>query len=208
MTHPDPGPHRRLLMPHVARNREPIFDVLRTVLPARGLVLEVASGSGEHAAYFARSMPSILWQPTDRNPEMLTSILAHRMSAQAHNLLAPLLLDVMSPDWPVQHADALVCINMIHIAPWSAADALFVGAGRVLPAGGPLYLYGPYRIAGQHTAESNREFDAWLRRQDAAWGVRDLGEVADLATRHGFALTRTVAMPANNLSVIFYRTAA
>jgi SAM-dependent methyltransferase len=207
MTHPDPGPDRRLFMPHVARNREPILDVLRTVLPSQGLVLEVASGSGEHAAYFAASMPSILWQPTDRNPEMLTSILAHRMAAQAPNLLAPLHLDVMSPDWPVERADALVCINMIHIAPWPAADALLAGARRVLPAGGLLYLYGPYRLAGQHTAESNREFDAWLRGQDAAWGVRDLGEVADLAARHGLALTRTVAMPANNLSVIFHRTA-
>jgi len=208
MMHPDPGSDQRLFMPAVARNREPILAVLRDRLPPNGLVLEVASGSGEHAAYFSKMMPSVRWQPTEQNPEMLPSILAHRISAAAPNMLPPLHLDVMSPTWPVERADAVVCINMIHIAPWPAADALLAGASRVLPTGGVLYLYGPYRIDGGHTAESNREFDGWLRRQNSAWGVRDLDEVADLAARHGLVLTQTIAMPANNLSVIFHRTTA
>jgi SAM-dependent methyltransferase len=203
MMHPDPGSDQRLFMPAVARNREPILAVLRDRLPPKGLVLEVASGSGEHAAYFAKMMPSIRWQPTEQNPEMLPSIRAHRMSAAAPNLLPPLHLDVMSPDWPVEHADALVCINMIHISPWPATDALLAGASRVLPTGGVLYLYGPYRVNGQHTADSNRDFDAWLHRQNPAWGVRDLGEVTDLAANYDLVPVRTVEMPANNLSVVF-----
>jgi SAM-dependent methyltransferase len=195
-------------MPHVARNREPILAVLRDALPSEARVLEVASGSGEHAAYFAKMMPAVLWQATDPDPEKLASIAAHREAAETPNLLAPRHLDVMSPTWPVERADAVVCINMIHIAPWPAADALLAGASRVLPTGGVLYLYGPYRVDGGHTAESNREFDGWLRRQNSAWGVRDLDEVADLAARHGLVLTQTIAMPANNLSVIFHRTTA
>ncbi len=198
----------RLFMPHVARNRDPILAVLRDILPAAAHVLEIASGSGEHAAYFAKMMSAVLWQPTDPDPEKLASIAAHREAADARNLLAPVHLDVMSPTWPVERADAVVCINMIHIAPWAATEALFAGASRVLRPGGVLYLYGPYRVDGQHTAESNREFDAWLRGQNPAWGVRDLGEVTDLAARHGLALTRTVQMPANNLSVIFKCAAA
>jgi len=203
-----PASDPRLFMPHVARNRDPILAVLRDVLPSDAHVLEIASGSGEHAAYFARMMPSVLWQPTDPDPEKLASIAAHRAAAEAPNLLAPLQLDVMSPIWPVGRADAVVCINMIHIAPWPATEALLAGASRMLPAGGVLYLYGPYRVDGQHTADSNRAFDAWLRDQNQDWSVRDLGEVTDLAARHGLALTRTVQMPANNLSVIFQRAPA
>jgi SAM-dependent methyltransferase len=191
---------------HVARNREPILDVLRRVLPPAGLVVEVASGSGEHAAYFANGLPAVSWQPTDANPAALASIAAHRAAAGAANLLAPLRLDAMSQVWPVERADALVCINMIHIAPWTASEGLLAGARRTLRAGGVIYLYGPYRIDGRHTAPSNAEFDAWLRAQDAQWGVRDLAEVTDLAARHGFALAETVPMPANNLSVIFRRS--
>jgi len=197
----------RLYHAHVARNREPILDVLRRVLPPAGLVVEVASGSGEHAAYFANGLPAISWQPTDPNPAALASIAAHRTAAGAANLLAPLRLDVMSQMWPLERADALVCINMIHIAPWAASEGLMAGAQRIVRAGGVIYLYGPYRIDGRHTAPSNEEFDAWLRAQDAAWGVRDLGDVTDLAARHGFALAEAVPMPANNLSVIFRRTA-
>jgi SAM-dependent methyltransferase len=193
----------RLYLPHVTRNREPILAVLRRVLPVRGLVLEVASGSGEHAAYFAKKLPSLFWEPTDSDPRALASIAAHRAAADAPNLLAPLCLDVMSEQWPVECADALVCINMIHITPWAATKGLIAGARRVLRAGGVVYLYGPYQIGGRHTAQSNEEFDAWLRTQNALWGVRDLADVADLATRHGFTLTETVPMPANNLSVIF-----
>ena len=195
----------RMFMPHVVRNREPILAVLRRVLPSQGLVLEIASGSGEHAAYFAQAMPALTWQPTDHSPQTLASILAHRTDAGAANLLAPLDLDVTSARWPVEHADAVICNNMIHIAPWTAAEGLMAGAGRVLPADGLLFLYGPYRVEGRHTADSNREFDEWLRAQDPAWGVRDLGEVAALAGRHGLSLVETVPMPANNLSVIFRR---
>ena len=159
----------RLYHAHVARNREPILEVLRRVLPPRGLVLEVASGSGEHAAYFAKRLPTLLWQPTDPDPRALASITGHRTAADAPNLLPPLWLDAMSEEWPVQRADALVCINMIHITPWEACKGLMTGAERTLRSGGVLYLYGPYQIDGRHTAQSNEEFDAWLRTQSAQW---------------------------------------
>jgi SAM-dependent methyltransferase len=195
----------RLYYAHVARNREPILEVLRRVLPPQGLVLEVGSGSGEHAAYFAKRLPTLLWQPTDLDPPALASIAARRTAADAPNLLPPLRLDGMSEQWPVQHADALVCINMIHITPWAACKGLMTGAERTLRSSGVLYLYGPYQINGRHTAQSNQEFDAWLRTQNAQWGVRGIAEVTDLAHRHGFSLAETIPMPANNLSVIFER---
>jgi SAM-dependent methyltransferase len=195
----------RLYRPHVARNREPILDVLRRVLPPHGLVLEIASGSGEHAAYFAKQLPSVVWQPTDPDPQALASIAAHRAAAGAPNLLSPMCLDVMPDQWRIERADALVCINMIHIAPWAASEGLMAGARRILPAGGILYLYGPYKIGGRHTAPSNQEFDSSLRARNSEWGIRDLGDVTDLAQRHGLALAETVQMPANNLSVIFRR---
>jgi hypothetical protein len=195
----------RLYYPHVARNREPILRVLKRVLPPRGLILELASGSGEHVTYFAQMLPTLLWQPTDLDPRALASIAAHRTAADAPNLLSPQRLDAMSEQWPVQHADALVCINMIHITPWEACKGLMTGAERTLRSGGVLYLYGPYQIDGRHTAQSNEEFDAWLRTQSAQWGVRDLAEVTALAQRHAFSLRETVPMPANNLSVIFER---
>jgi SAM-dependent methyltransferase len=196
---------RRLYFPHVARNREPILEVLRRVLPAEGLVLEIASGGGEHAAYFAQNLPTLLWQPTDANPEMFESIAAHRAAAGIANLLAPLSLDVTSERWPLERANVLVCCNMIHISPWTATEGLMAGAGRTLPRDGLLYLYGPYKIDGRHSAPSNQDFDARLRAQNPLWGVRDLAEVSRLAQRHGFELAETVAMPANNLSVIFRR---
>jgi SAM-dependent methyltransferase len=195
----------RLYHSHVARNRAPILDVLRRVLPAHGLVLEVASGSGEHAAFFASALPSVSWQPSDADPRALASIAAFQAEAGAANLLAPVRLDVTAAHWPVDRADAIVCNNMIHIAPWAVGEGLMAGAGRILPAGGVLYLYGPYRIGGRQTAPSNEEFDAWLRGQNAQWGIRDLGEVTDLAVRCGLTLVETVPMPANNLSVIFQR---
>jgi SAM-dependent methyltransferase len=193
----------RLYHAHVARNREPILEVLRRVLPPQGLVVEIASGSGEHAAYFAKALPALSWQPTDTDPRALASIAAHRTAAGAPNLLAPLRLDVEAEEWLVERGDALVCINMIHITPWAASEGLIAGARRLLRAGGVLYLYGPYRIGGRHTAPSNQEFDAFLRGQNAQWGVRDLTDVTALAARHGFAPAETVPMPANNLSVIF-----
>jgi SAM-dependent methyltransferase len=200
-----PTPDPRIYRPHVARNREPILDLLRRLLPRGGLVLEIASGSGEHAAYFAASLPAVSWQPTDCDAAALASIAAHRDATDTPNLLPPLQLDVMAPQWPLERADALVCINMIHISPWAATEALIAGASRLLRDGGVVYLYGPYRIGGRHTAPSNREFDAWLRAQNAQWGVRDMADVVALAARHGFALQETVPMPANNLSIVFRR---
>ena len=196
---------RRLYFPHVARNREPILEVLRRVLPRQGLVLEIASGGGEHAAYFASNLSDVIWQPTDANSEMFESIAAHRAAAGVANLLAPLHLDVTSGQWPVERAEATVCCNMIHISPWAATEGLMAGAGRTLPRGGLLYLYGPYKIDGHHTAPSNQDFDARLRAQNSLWGVRDLTDVSDLAKLNGLALEETVPMPANNLSVIFRR---
>jgi SAM-dependent methyltransferase len=196
----------RLYLAHVARNREPILGVLRRVLPAAGLVVEIGSGSGEHAAYFASALPSLTWQPTDCDAEALASSGAHRAAAGASNLLAPLYLDATSRAWPIERADALLCMNVIHIAPWAVAEGVMAGAARLLPKEGVLYFYGPYRSEGRHTAASNATFDAWLRSQDSRWGVRDLGEVVQLAAENGFHLMETVPMPANNLSVVFCRS--
>ena len=193
--------------PAVARNRDPILMVLRRALPAQGTVLETASGTGEHAAYFAASLPHLTWQPTDIDPEALASIAAHRAAANVPNLLAPVTLDVTAPLWPVTRADAIVSINMIHIAPWAAAIGLMTGAGRLLQPGRTLYLYGPFKENGRHTAPSNAAFDAGLRARDPEWGVRDTGEVCDLAARQGFEFVERVAMPANNLSLVFRRRA-
>jgi SAM-dependent methyltransferase len=201
MSETDPRQYR----PHVPRNRDPILDVLRRVLPQRGLVLEIASGSGEHAAYFAQALPSLTWQPSDPDQTALASAAAHRDDMGLPNLLAPLRLDVTAPSWPIERADAIICCNMIHIAPWVACEGLIAGAARVLGEGGILYLYGPYKIGGVHTAPSNQEFDGYLRSQNPTWGIRDLDEVAALAGRHNIKLIETVAMPANNLSVIFSR---
>jgi len=194
-----------LTAPAVARNRDPILAVLREVLATPGTVLEIASGSGEHAVHFASALSHLVWQPTDPDAEARRSIAAHAARAQLPNLLPPLALDAAAAAWPVTQADAIVSINMIHIAPWSAAEALMAGAARLLPPGSPLYLYGPYREHGRHTAPSNAAFDESLKARDPAWGVRDLDEVVALAERHGLALSRTVAMPANNLSVVFRR---
>jgi SAM-dependent methyltransferase len=194
-----------LTAPAVARNRDPILAVLREVLAAPGTVLEIASGSGEHAVHFASALSHLVWQPTDPDDEARRIIAAHAARAQLPNLLPPLELDAAAAAWPVERADAIVSINMIHIAPWRAAEGLMAGAGRLLAPGAPLYLYGPYRQHGRHTAPSNAAFDESLKARDPEWGVRDLDEVAELADRHGLALQRTVAMPANNLSVIFRR---
>jgi hypothetical protein len=194
-----------LTAPAVARNRDPILTVLREVLPAAGTVLEIASGTGEHAVHFAAALPHLTWQPTDPDAQARTSIAANAAATGLTNLLPPLELDASAPVWPVTRADALVSINMIHISPWGATQGLMAGAARVLPAGAPLYLYGPYRRHGQHTAPSNAAFDESLRARDPEWGVRDLDEVVALAAGHGLALQRSVAMPANNLSVIFRR---
>jgi len=195
-----------LTSPAVARNRAPILDVLRRVLPEHGLVLEIASGSGEHAAYFAAALPHLTWQPTDPDTAALASIAAYRAAARLPNLLPPLALDAAASDWLVKQADAIVAINMIHIAPWAAAEGLMAGAARLLVP--VLYLYGPFREHGRHTAPSNAAFDESLRARNREWGVRDLDEVAALASRHGLALEERIAMPANNLSVVFRRRPA
>ncbi|MBM3593757.1 MAG: DUF938 domain-containing protein [Alphaproteobacteria bacterium] len=195
----------RRFAPAVARNKAAITEVLVRHVPASGLVLEVASGSGEHALHFAAEFPALSLQRTDPDAAALASITAWRAEARLANLLPPLMLDVMATDWPVQKADAVICINMIHIAPWGATAALMSGAARILPPGAILFLYGPFKRGGLHTAASNGEFDASLRAQDARWGVRDLEAVTDTAGAAGFAAPIVEAVPANNLSVIFRR---
>lgn len=195
----------RRFAPAVARNKAVITEVLARHLPASGLVLEIASGSGEHALHFAAHFPSLMFQPTDSDAAALASIAAWRAEAQLTNLLSPLVLNVMAEAWPVAKANAVLCINMIHIAPWAATTALLHGAARILPPDGMLLVYGPFKRGGQHTAPSNAEFDASLRAQDVRWGVRDLEAVAEIARAAGFAAPAVEAMPANNLSLIFLR---
>jgi hypothetical protein len=192
--------------PHVARNAGPIAAVLANVLPARGLVLEVASGTGEHAVHFARAFPKLLWQPSDPEPAALRSIEAWRAEAGLFNLLPAVALDARAAEWPVAEADAILCINMVHISPWSATSGLLRGAARLLQAGAPLTLYGAYRQAGIETAPSNEAFDADLRARNPEWGLRDLEEVIAEAERHGFGLDAVTQMPANNLSVVLRKT--
>jgi SAM-dependent methyltransferase len=189
--------------PHVARNAGPIAEVLRGVLPARGLVLEVASGSGEHVLHFAREFPKLLWQPSDPEPAALRSIDAWRAEAGLFNLLPPVPLDARAADWAVAEADAILCINMVHISPWTATAGLMRGAGRLLRAGAPLYLYGAYRQAEVETAPSNEAFDASLKARDPEWGLRDLEDVVAEAERNDLGLEAVTPMPANNLSVVF-----
>jgi len=192
----------RLRAPATARNRAPIAAVLADWLPADGRVLELASGTGEHAVHFAAAFPQLAWQPSDPDPQHRRSIEAYRRAEGSPNLLAPLDIDAAAAAWPLTApVDAMVCCNMIHIAPWAAAEGLVAGAGRHLRAGGGLYLYGPFKRDGAHTAPSNAAFDASLRAQDPAWGIRDLEAVAALAVAAGLAAPRIVAMPANNLSL-------
>lgn len=190
--------------PACERNRDPILEVLRRVFPADGAVLEVAAGSGQHAAYFSDALPGLTWQPTDPDPEALASIDDWARDSKG-TVLPALRLDVHDPAWPVARADAMLCANMIHIAPWSATGALLEGAGRALSAGGVLVLYGPFLRDGRHTAESNVAFDRWLKDRDPAYGVRDLRAVTDLAAAQGLMLEEVVEMPANNLCVVLRR---
>lgn len=194
--------------PATARNREPILAVLRDVLPATGLVLEIASGTGEHAVHFGAALPSLDWQPSDPDAASRKSIAAWVAEAGLANVRAPLALDASSAQWPIARADTILCINMIHISPWAATQGLMAGAERVLGPGGVLYLYGPYRRADMPTAPSNEAFDADLRRRNSEWGLRDLEDVVALADRHGFSLDRVVEMPVNNLSVVFRKDQA
>ena len=191
--------------PAAARNREPILRVLRECLPRSGLVLEIGGGTGEHAVWFSRALLSLTWQPTDHDPDALISIEAWRDLMGPPNLLPPLLLDASAEVWPVTEADAIVAINVVHIAPWTVTLGLLAGAARVLPSGGLLFLYGPFREAGVHTAASNAAFDADLRARDPSWGIRDLDEITAIARQHEFNAPERIAMPANNLSVMFRR---
>jgi hypothetical protein len=190
--------------PATERNRDAILAALAEILPGRGLVLEIASGTGQHAVAFAGALPGVEWQPSDGDPTAIDSIAAWREEAGLSNLRAPLVLDVEQA-WAIDRADAVVCINMVHIAPWSAALALFAGAARVLTAGAPLVLYGPYCFAGRYTSPSNEAFDASLRARDPSWGVRDLVDLEAAARARGFALETILAMPANNHVVVFRR---
>jgi hypothetical protein len=197
----------RLRAPATARNRDPILAVLQAVLPPSGDVLEVASGSGEHVVHFARALPGLRFFPSDHDPEALASIEAWRLHEKLPNVMPALELDARAAQWPIARADAILCSNMVHISPWEVTLGLLDGAARILPVGGLLVLYGPYRIDGRHTADSNAVFDASLRARDPSWGVRDLGDVEAEARQRRIALEKTVQMPANNLTAIFRRQA-
>lgn len=190
--------------PAAERNRDPIAAVLREVLPARGLVLEVASGTGEHALHFARLFPHLTWQPSDPDPDALNSIEAWIADANLPNLREPFELDAAGT-WPIARADAVLCVNMVHISPWVATLGLMAGAGRILPPRGPLILYGPYRRGDRPTAPSNEAFDESLKSRNPDWGLRDLDAVVAAAEREQLGLDRVVDMPANNLSAVFRR---
>ncbi len=197
----------RLFAPSTQRNREAILAVLRATLPAAGLVLEIASGSGEHIVHFAGALPALDFQPSDPSPDALASIAAWSATSGLPNLRPPLLLDAAAADWPLAAADAILCSNMIHIAPWSATQGLLRHAGRILPAGAPLYLYGPYRRPGRELEPGNTAFDADLRSRNPEWGLRHLDAVAALAAAAGFGPPGVTEMPANNLSVVFRKPA-
>ncbi len=201
-----PQAHRNLV-PNAAaeRNKAPILDVLQRVLPQTGTVLEIASGTGQHVVHFARALPELVWQPSDSDARALAWIESLVDASALANARMPLRLDVHEQPWPVRGVAAVLCINMIHIAPWTATETLFRGVDGVLEGAGPLVLYGPYRRDGQHTAPSNEAFDANLKSRNVEWGVRDLGEVAAVAGGYGFALDEIVEMPANNLTVVFRR---
>lgn len=191
--------------PAAARNTLPIGDVLAEWLPASGLVVEIASGTGEHAVAFAKRFPALEWQPTDPDPAALASIAAWREEAGLANLREPLALDAAASDWPAMRADALLNINMVHISPWAAALGLLDGTARLLSPGGRLILYGPWIAEGVETAPSNLAFDADLKARNPAWGLRRVGDFADEAEARGFALSDQREMPANNRMLLFTR---
>lgn len=194
-----------LFSPAAARNAAFITEVLKRVLPPSGLVLEIASGSGEHAVHFARALPALVWQPSDPDEAARRSIVAHARAAGLANIRSPLAIDAIRHPWPAARADVVVAINMIHIAPWDATIGLMAGAEATLAEGGVLYLYGPFREDGAHTAPSNAAFDDSLRARNASWGIRDIEAVAAAARAHDLHLAERVVMPANNRSLIFHR---
>ncbi len=192
--------------PATLRNREPILNMLKQLLPQRGLLLEIASGTGEHAAFMAPALAGLVWQPSEADPAALDDINARTQASGCSRILPALQLDVTAANWPIDRADAIFCCNMIHIAPWTAAEGMFAGAARLLPPSALLILYGPFKRNGEHTAPSNAQFETWLQGSDPRYGVRCLdSEVLPLAESNGFALAEIVTMPANNLSVIWRR---
>ncbi|NVJ98940.1 MAG: DUF938 domain-containing protein [Alphaproteobacteria bacterium] len=201
------GDSDRRHAPATARNRDPILALLKEHLPTEGSLLEVASGTGEHAAYFAPNFPGLDWQPTDIDESHLKSIAAWRAEAQSPNLLAPLRFNVLEDHWHFPHLAkplrAVMAANLIHISPFAVTEALIAGAGQIMAQDGTLFLYGPYKRDGKHTAPSNEAFDASLKSRDPAWGVRDMEEVVSLAATAGFGEPEVIAMPANNFSLIF-----
>lgn len=193
--------------PAAERNRAPILSVLHRVLPQSGTVLEIASGTGQHAAFFSSKLHDLVWQPSDPSPDALESIQSWVAEEARSNLKQPLSLDVRNDPWPIERADAVLCINMIHVSPWESTEALFRGASRVLGHGAPLVTYGPYRLHGAHTAPSNAAFDESLRSRNPAWGVRDVDELGALAQRTSFLLDQRFDMPANNMTLVWRRQA-
>jgi SAM-dependent methyltransferase len=191
--------------PAAQRNAEPILAELRRLLPPSGRILEIASGTGQHAVGFANALPRLEWQPSDVDPRALETVRTRVERAGLSNLHPPVYLDVEAGEWPVQGADAVVCVNLLHIAPWSATRGLLAGAARCLSAGGVLLIYGPFRVAGEHTAPSNARFDADLRARNTAWGIRDSADVAAIARAHGLDHEDTIALPANNHLLVFRR---
>lgn len=195
--------------PSAERNKQPILEVLARVLPPRGLVLEIGSGTGQHVAHFAKALPALTFQPSEMDVERHASIEAWVAEAKLSNVKPPLAIDVTKHPWPlstVGAADAIVCINVIHISPWQATLGLMAGAGRILPAGGVLVTYGPYLRDGAHTAQSNESFDASLRARNPLWGIRDIDKVAEAAADEGLALDEVVPMPANNFTLVWRKS--
>jgi hypothetical protein len=195
----------RQYAPATVRNRDFILDVLREVLPTTGVILEIASGSGEHVVHFARNLPSLVFQPSDPEPDALLSVAAWMKAAEVTNVRTPIVLDASQPRWPIASADGIICINMVHISPWDATIGLITGAAATLPPGSPLYLYGPYKRKGFATAPSNEAFDRNLRDRNPIWGLRDLEAIAAIAQSAGFSIPDITEMPANNLSIVFRR---
>ena len=197
-----PASGARRSAPAAQRNREPIAQVLANWLPHKGLVVEIASGTGEHSAYFARRFPHLNWQPSDIHPDALASIEAWRNSAGCTNLMPPLMIDAAAADWTIEKADALLSINLVHISPWKSAVGLLDGAERLLPSGAPLILYGPWIRADTPTASSNLAFNADLKRRNPEWGLRALEDFAAAAEERSFVFEERRAMPANNLMLL------
>ena len=193
----------RLHAPATLRNREPILEVLRRVLPTSGTVLEIASGSGEHASFFSEALPLVQWLPSDREADSVASITAYRQVSKSEQLLPALQLDVRQENWKVPELSAMLCINMLHISPWGCSIALFRGADRYLPDEAPLVLYGPYSFATQTLAPSNAAFDRSLRSRNPEWGIRELDRLIELGQHHALRLEETLTMPANNHMLVF-----